>query len=100
MRRDLLVSAICLALTKGVAAFRYKNGESDKRPKKRDALHIFILVNIKICLIQLGSCPTLVVVFTEDDLIYIRKSLTFFTSNCRLDISYRLCDSSVLKVYI
>ena len=61
-----MVSAICPALTKRIAAFRYKNGTSDKRPKKRDAWHIFIRVNIKI---QLGSRPALVVVLTEDDLI-------------------------------
>ena len=76
-----------------------KNGTSDKRPKKKDAQHIFICVNIKICLIQLGSCPTLVVVYTEDDLIYIRKNLTFLTSNYRLDISYRLCDSFYKYIY-
>ena len=40
-----------------------------KGRKNRDAYYIFIRVNIKICLIQLGSRQTLVVVYTEDDLI-------------------------------
>ena len=73
--------------------------EAIKGRKKRDTWHIFIRVNIKICLIQLGSCPTLVVVYTEDDLIYIRKNLTFLTSNYRLDINYRLCDSFWKYIY-